>query len=229
MRYMVTGANRGIGLEFARTLAGRGDEVVATARDPEDAVDLNALAADSNDRVRVLALDIADAESVEQFAAELGDTPIDVVINNAGRFTRSGSFDELDFDALFTDFEVNTVGTLRVIQAVLDNVRAGDSKVICNVTSKMGSISDNGSGGSYAYRISKAALNMGTRSLAMDLRDEGITAFVVHPGWVETDMGGPNAHITTQKSVDGLLEKVDNATLDDAGRFWEWNGNEIPW
>jgi NAD(P)-dependent dehydrogenase (short-subunit alcohol dehydrogenase family) len=229
MRYLVTGANRGIGLEFVRTLAGRGDDVVATARRPDEAVDLNALAADSDGRVRVMQLDIADEASVEAFATELGDTPLDVVINNAGRYTRTGSFEALDFDSLYKDFEVNTVGTLRVTQAVLDNVRGGDAKVICNVTSKMGSIADNGSGGSYAYRISKAALNMGTRSLAMDLKNEGIIAFVVHPGWVETDMGGPNALISTQKSVDGLLDRIDNASLDDTGRFWEWNGNEVSW
>lgn len=229
MRYLVTGANRGIGLQFARTLAGRGDEVVATARDPEDAVELAALAADSDDRVRVLQLDISDDESVARFADELGDTPIDVLINNAGRYTRTGPFDELDFDALFTDFDVNTIGPLRVTQAVLDNIRSGDRKVICNMTSKMGSIADNGSGGSYAYRVSKTALNSATRSLAIDLKDEGIVAFVIHPGWVETDMGGPNALISTEKSVDGILDKVDSATPEDAGRFWEWNGEEIPW
>ncbi len=229
MRYLVTGANRGLGLEFARTLAGRGDELIATARDPEDAVELAALAAEHEGRVRVLQLDIGDADSVASFAAELGDTPIDVVINNAGRYTRSGGFDELDFESLYKDFTVNTVGTLRVSKAVLDNLRAGDRKLICNVTSKMGSIADNGSGGSYAYRISKTALNSGSRSMAWDLKDEGIIVFVVHPGWVVTDMGGPNALIDTRKSIDGMLEKIDNATMEDTGRFWEWNGNEIPW
>lgn len=229
MRYIVTGANRGIGLEFVKQLVERGDEVFATARRPDAAEALNALAAESDGLVRVLQLDVADEESLSAFLDEVGDTPIDALINNAGIYPRAGGLGELDYEEMRRGFEVNTIAPLRLAEALLPNVRAGEGKRIMCLTSQMGSIDDNGSGGSYAYRMSKTALNMGVRSLAIDVRGEGIAAFVIHPGWVQTDMGGPNAKITTEQSVSGMLAVLDSADTAIGGHFMNWDGAELPW
>ncbi len=227
MQYVITGANRGIGLEFVKKLSARGDDVVATARDPESATELQEVAESSEGRVRVAALDITDDESVSKFAEQIAGTEIDVLINNAGRLSHGGGIGDFDFEAMRGDFETNVLGTLRVTQALLPQI-AGAGKII-NMSSKMGSIADNGSGGSYPYRMSKTALNMATRSLANDLKSDGFTVITMHPGWVQTRMGGPNALIDTETSVDGLLDVIDDAGLEESGKFWEWKGVEIPW
>lgn len=226
---MITAGNRGIGLEFVRQLLDRGDHVVTTARHPEEANDLQSLADEHGDRLTVVALDVTDPQSVTAAAKALGGRPIDLLINNAGRLSGGGSPDDFDFDQIEADFNVNTVGPLRVIEAMLPNVRKGDNAKIVNVTSKMGSIADNQSGGSYAYRMSKCALNMATRSLAADLTGDGIVTFVIHPGWVQTRMGGPNALISTETSVSKMLEVIDGAGPDASGEFYEWNGNHVAW
>ena len=155
---------------------------------------------------------------------------IDVVINNAGHYSRDGGpFESLDFDGVLTDFAINAMGSLRVTQAALPAVRRGKAKKIVNISSKMGSIADNTGGGSYAYRMSKAALNMGTRSLAVDLKREGISVITMHPGWVLMDMGGPNALVDNDESINGLLAVIDKASLEESGRFWDFRGNELPW
>jgi NAD(P)-dependent dehydrogenase (short-subunit alcohol dehydrogenase family) len=227
MRVVVTGANRGIGLEFVKQLAARGDEVVATARRPEAADALNALAADSGGEVTVTQLDVTDAGSLAAFVGGLG--AVDLLINNAGVYPRSGGIGELDFDAVAKGFEVNAIAPLRLVDAMLGALREGSEAKIVNVSSQMGSIADNSSGGAYAYRASKAALNMLTRSLAHDLRAEGISAAVIHPGWVQTDMGGPNAKITTEQSVAGMLEQIDALSTENSGSFLNWDGNDLPW
>ncbi len=227
MRYLVTGANRGIGLEFVKQLTQRGETVIATARDLDAATDLSALAKE-NDNLRLVSLDIADDTSIAKLKESVTE-PIDVLLNNAGCYGQSGTFPDLDFDLLTRDYEINAIGTLKVCAALLDNVKAGEKKIIASVTSKMGSIGDNTSGGSYAYRMSKTGLNMGARCMSHDLRKDDVSVFVLHPGWVQTDMGGPNGLINTQQSVEGMLKTVDVATLEHSGRFWEWNGKEIQW
>lgn len=229
MQYVVTGANRGLGLEFTRQLSDRGDSVVATARRPGEADELNALADAADRSVDVHPLDITDPESVAAFGDELEGHRLDVLINNAGRLTRGGGPDDFDFDEIRGDFEVNAVGTLRVVEALVDEVRGDGGGKIVNVTSKMGSIADNGSGGSYAYRMSKCALNMATRSLALDLDSDGVVAFVIHPGWVRTRMGGDNALISPEKSVRHMIERIDEAGPEQAGEFLEWDGGTVPW
>lgn len=229
MRYLVTGANRGIGLEFARQLVARGDTVLATARRPEAAKELQALAGESPDRLTVRALDVTDADSVAALRRALDGVTLDVLLNNAGVGSESGALGELDFDAIRRTMEVNAYGPLRVVEAALPALLRGHARRIVNVTSKMGSIADNGSGGAYGYRMAKVALNMATRSLARDLADQGVVAFVIHPGWVKTDMGGPHALIGTQQSVESMLRVIDDAGPERSGRFWEWNGKEIPW
>lgn len=223
MNYLVTGANRGIGLEFVRQLVARGESVVATARRPEAADALRALG------VEVLALDVAKPEDLERLRAYYADRSLDVLINNAGAMDYAGALGSLDYDVMARSMEINAFGPLRVVEAVLPALKRAGSAKVANLTSKMGSISDNSGGDSYAYRMSKAALNMGVRSMAIDLKRHGIIAFVMHPGWVQTDMGGPHALITVETSVSSLLQIIDEATAAESGRFWEWNGQEIGW
>jgi NAD(P)-dependent dehydrogenase (short-subunit alcohol dehydrogenase family) len=229
MRVVVTGANRGIGLEFARQYAARGDEVEAGARDPGRATGLHALAAQHPGRVRVHALDVTDDASVRGFATALGDRGVDVLINNAGVMGRMLGIDDLDFDDLLHTYAVNAVGPLRVTQALLPHLRRGTGKRIAHLTSGMASIGDNTSGGAYAYRMSKVALNMASRCLAIELRDEGIVSAVFNPGWVRTDMGGPGAPTAVEDSVARLVARIDALTLADSGKFLDHRGREWPW
>ena len=220
---LITGANRGLGLEFARQYAAAGWTVIATARNPADAADLNALG------VRVVALDVADQDSVEGLARALGETPIDLLINNAGIFPRVGTLAEADFDDVARTYAVNTLGPMRVTRALLPNLRKGGMKTVVSISSGLGSITDNTGGRFYGYRESKAALNMFTRTLAAELRDQGFTCVVISPGWVQTDMGGPNANLTPKESIGGMRAVIARLTPADTGTFWNYNGDTIPW
>ncbi len=231
MRTVVTGANRGIGLELVRQLAARGDEVEACARHPESARELSALA---GERVRLHALEVTDPDAVRAFAHALGDAAIDVVFNVAGIYGgKAQSLGQMTEDLALPDvastFDVNAMGPLRLTVALLPHVRRGMAKKLVHVTSGMGSIGDNTSGGYYAYRMSKAALNMMSRSLAADLRPEGITSVVINPGWVQTDMGGDRAPTPVADSVRGILREVERATLADSGEFLNWKGDRYVW
>jgi NAD(P)-dependent dehydrogenase (short-subunit alcohol dehydrogenase family) len=229
MRYVVTGTNRGIGLEFVRQLLGRGETVVATARQPEGAAELQAIRAGHPDRLTVLPLDTRDDASVRAFAATAASEPVDVLINNAGMSGSKGPIDELDLDAVREQFEVNTLGTLRVTLALLKAVRTGRGRKIINVSTERASLHNNTSGGRYPYRMSKVALNMATRSMAADLRPEGIACLMLHPGWVQTRMGGPDAPVPVPESVSGMLRLIDALTVEGSGRFLDYQGVEVPW
>lgn len=231
MRTVVTGANRGIGLEVVRQLAARGDEVDACARNPRDAGDLQQLV---GPRVRIHQLDVTSPSSVHALARALEGVPIDIVFNVAGvyggpRQSLQQMAEDLELGDVASTYEVNAIGPLRVAIALLPNVRRGTAKKLVHVTSGMGSISDNTSGGYYAYRMSKAALNMMSRSLAVDLRGEGITSVVINPGWVQTDMGGRSAPTPVAEAVRGILREIDRATLEDSGEFLNWRGNRYAW
>jgi NAD(P)-dependent dehydrogenase (short-subunit alcohol dehydrogenase family) len=221
--YVITGCNRGLGLELARQLSARGERVVATARDIDDAGELRALDVD------VHALDVTDPSSVEGLAGAIDGEPIDVLINNAGVGVRSKPFEQVDFDEMQSFFAVNTLGAMRVTRALLPGLRAGEGKKIVNMTSRMGSIADNGSGGAYAYRASKAALNMVTRSLAIDLLDDGFVCVVLHPGWVRTDMGGRGAPTPPEESAGGMIRVIDGLRPQDSGEFFDYKGERVPW
>jgi len=230
MKYLVTGANRGLGLEFTTKLAERGDEVIATCRSIAAAKELQELAERSGGKVRLFEMDVATPADNQKLAAFLEGQAVDVLINNAGHYSKdNGPFDTIDFDGIMKDFAINAMGSLRVTQAALPAIRRGGLKKIINISSKMGSIADNSGGGAYAYRMSKPALNMGSRSLAQDLKPEGITVLAVHPGWVVTDMGGPNGLVDTNESINGLIKVIDNAGLEQSGRFWDFRGEELPW
>ncbi len=226
MKYIITGANRGLGLEFVKQLAERGDQVIATCRNPDDATDLNALAS-THDSVSVHKLDVANTDELDAFVEAMKGEDVEVLINNAGIYPKAGSLGELDYDAFTHGFEVNAIAPIRLAEALIPHITG--AKIIANVTSQMGSIEDNGSGGAYAYRMSKAALNMGIKSLSIDTANQGFTSFLLHPGWVQTDMGGPNAMITTEQSIKGMLEVIDGANSGHNGKFFGWKGNEIPW
>lgn len=223
MTVLVTGANRGIGLELVRQLRAQGHQVIGTARNPAEASELKETGA------VLVSLDVADSNSVRAMAEELEGQKIDLLINNAGIMGHSAkSFAETDFDQVVTTFDVNSLGPMRVTQALLPNLLAGKGKTVVQISSTMGSITNNG-GGYYGYRASKSALNMLNKSLALELADMGITSIVLHPGWVQTRLGGAGAAITTQESVAGMLAVIDELGPEDTGRFLDYQGKELPW
>jgi NAD(P)-dependent dehydrogenase (short-subunit alcohol dehydrogenase family) len=215
---LITGANRGIGLELSRQLSERGDEVIALCR--KASPDLQAL------DVRLFeGVDVTDRTGLEAVSRELGDTKLDILINNAGIFENE-TLDDLDFDRIRRQFEVNALGPLQVTSVMQGHLVQG-SKVIL-MTSRMGSIDDNGSGSYYGYRMSKAALNMAGVNLAHDFRSKGIAVAILHPGMVATEMTGKNG-IPVSESAEGLLARIDELRLQDSGGFLHANGEQLPW
>ena len=220
---LVTGANRGLGLEFAKQYRAAGWKVVATAREPVAATELLALG------VRVEQLDVADPESVADLARRLKGQPIDLLINNAGISSIDGGLAELDLDEYERVLQVNTLGPVRVTQALLPNLRAGKKKQIVSISSELGSLEDNTRGGFYAYRESKAALCMFTRTLAVELKSEGFVCIALSPGWVRTDMGGPNAPLTPEKSIGGMRKVIESLKPEDSGKSLLYDGSTVAW
>jgi NAD(P)-dependent dehydrogenase (short-subunit alcohol dehydrogenase family) len=215
---LITGANRGIGFETARQCAARGDEVIAVCRRSSDA--LAALGVQVIDGI-----DVTSDESVAGLVEALDGRSIDRLVNNAGILERT-SLENLDFASMERQFRVNSIGPLRVTAALRGNLRPG-SKVFI-ITSRMGSIDDNTSGGSYGYRMSKAAVNMAGKSLSVDLEEAGIGVFLLHPGWVATEMTGQTG-IDVQQSAAGLIERMDTLEIEQTGTFWHQEGYELPW
>jgi NAD(P)-dependent dehydrogenase (short-subunit alcohol dehydrogenase family) len=229
MHHVITGANRGIGLELTLQLLARGDHVTATARHPEAATELQGLGAAAGGRLRVLACDVASDSSARALGAALDGTPVDVVINNAGIMGQMTSLEEVDLmDALHT-IDVNAMSAIRVSRALLPMVRRGQRKCLVHITSGMGSIADNTSGGAYGYRMSKVALNMASKSMAIDLAPEGILSVVVNPGWVQTDMGGPRATLPVQRSAANIIALIDRLRPEDSGSFFNHDGGRYAW
>ena len=223
MTVLVTGANRGIGLEMVKQLEARGMNVIGTARKPAEATELKATGA------RVEQLDVTDADSLAALAKTLEGVKIDMLVNNAGiGGHNAATFEETDFTQVDWTFAVNTLGPMRVTQALLPNLEAGQQKTVIQISSVMGSIERN-RGGFYGYRASKAALNMMNKSLALELGKDGFTCVVLHPGWVKTDMGGAGADIEVDVSVKGLLDVIAGIGPEDNGRFYDYLGEEIPW
>ncbi len=221
--YLVTGANRGVGLAFARELSRWGERVVATARHPAKARELSEL------KVRVETLDVSDEKSIESLAERLAEEPIDVLINNAGVGEAGPGLEALSSEELESTFRVNAIGPVAVTRALLPNLRAGRRRTVVNLSSGLGSVSGNTDGGWYAYRASKAALNQLTRTMAAELASEGFTCVVICPGWVRTDMGGTGAPLSAEKSVEAMLGVIDQLKPSDTGRFLNRRGTEVPW
>jgi len=215
--FLVTGANRGIGYELCRQLQAAGD-VIAVCRSSSPELDRLKVQVEAD-------IDIASDESVAQLVERLQGVAIDVLINNAG-VAQKNTLDDLDFDSIRQQFEVNALGALRITQALLPNLRAGAK--IALITSRMGSITDNTSGSSYGYRMSKAALSMAGKSLAIDLQPRQIAVAILHPGMVSTDMTR-HSGIPAAESVRGILERIQQLNLQNSGTFWHANGEELPW
>ena len=227
---LITGANRGLGLEFARQYLADGWQVFAACRHPSAASDLGSLANGSGGRLQVLAADVTDASSIRAAATELRGKPIDLLLNNAGiGGPRGQTLGNTDYERWARILDVNTLGPMRVAEAFLDNVAKSERKLIVTITSGMGSIGDNTSGSAYAYRSSKAAVNMTMRSLAIDLAPRGITCVVINPGWVQTDMGGPNASLTAAESVAAMRRLIDKLAPAQSGKFFNYDGREYAW
>lgn len=222
---LITGSNRGLGLEFVRQYAAEGWRVYACCRAPASASELNALASET---VTVHALDVGDFGAIEALAEELQGVAIDVLINNAGVFGDGSPLGSIDYEVFRKTLEVNTLAPLRMTECFLPHLEKGSLKKIAHVTSRMGSIADNTSGGRYAYRSSKAALNMVNKSLSQDLGSRATTV-VLHPGWVATDMGGPSAPLKAPESVSGMRKVIDGLSPEDTGRFFNWDGALLPW
>lgn len=216
---LITGANRGVGLEFARQYAADGWKVIGTVRNPDRADDLRTVPGE----IRVEQLDVADVEAIRAFAAGI-DEPIDHLICNAGVM---GKYSEVDPDSWAYTLRVNVIAPTVLALALVDRVAPG-GKVVA-ITSKMGSIADNESGGGIIYRSSKAALNAAWRSLSIDWRDRDLAVAMLHPGWVQTDMGGDGAEITAAQSAAGLLRVIDGLRPAQSGVFLDWQGRELAW
>ena len=218
--YLVTGANRGIGLEYCRQLKSRGDRVIAVCRSASDELKHLGISVETD-------IDITSDEQVADLVKRLDGQTIDVLINNAGILERV-SLEHLDPNSIRRQFEVNALGPLRLTRALLTNLKPG-SKVIM-MTSRMGSIEDNTSGGSYGYRMSKVALSMAGKSLSVDLKSQGIAVAILHPGLVKTRMTGfTDSGITPEQAVKGLLARIDELNLENTGTFWHSNGEILPW
>ncbi|MFL0811297.1 MAG: SDR family oxidoreductase [Agarilytica sp.] len=216
---VVTGANRGIGLALCEAYRDRGDDVIALCRQANEA--LFSLGVKVIDNV-----DVTHTESIQHAARALAENSIDILVNNAGVLSYE-KFGQINFDSVMKQFQVNGLGALRVSEAFAGNMRFGGK--IALITSRMGSITDNTSGGYYGYRMSKAALNAGGKSLAIDLKPSGIAVALLHPGFVQTEMVNKAGDISPEEAATRLLERIDELNLENSGTFWHSNGEVLPW
>jgi len=226
---LITGANRGIGLELTRCYASRGDTVIACCRSPQHADDLRRIKEQANDSVIIHELDVTDDISIAALKTSLGSMAIDVLINNAGVISpKNQSTWEMDFDGFLNTLNVNTLSPLRMLQAFMDPLKASTAPKAITISSDMGSFTSPTTD-RIAYRTSKAAVNRIMCAAAQDLKPENIIIALIHPGWVKTDMGGPDAHITPPQSAAGVVEVIDNLDIDTSCGFFAWDGSKIEW
>ncbi len=226
---LITGANRGIGYEFARSFADDGWHVHACCRNPDRAEGLKELAAGTVGAVTLHKLDVTDGLKVASLARELADEPIDVLLNNAGIYGPRTGFGETEFSEWLPVMAANVLAPMRMAERFIEHLAHGERKQIVNISSRMGSMGDNIRGDAYIYRSSKAALNAVVKSLSVDLAPRGMTVVAFHPGWVQTDMGGENAAITPAESVKGMRGVIDRLNTADNGKFFNYDGSILPW
>lgn len=227
---LVTGANRGIGLGFVAACLKQGDRVIATARNVNTARDLKKLKGEYPGNLEIFELDFDSPEIEKQLVKIMKQREkIDLLINNAGFYPNSitEKFDKLNLVQWESAFRINVVGPARVIRKALPRLEKSSRPVVVNITTQMASISDNNSGGSHGYRVTKVGLNMLNRGLALDFPN--IIFLLLHPGWVKTRMGGPNAEIGVDDSVGGMKRVIEKAQKKDSGKFFDFRGREIPW
>tara|TARA_B100000795_G_C22705040_1_gene401219 strand:+ start:72 stop:758 length:687 start_codon:yes stop_codon:yes gene_type:complete len=224
---LVTGANRGLGYEFVKQYSEKGFDIFACCRNIDQAKNLKKLAEVSNN-IEIYELDVGNIKKIKNLAQQLQNKKIDVLINNAGIY-RSSTIGNTNYDDWLESFKINTIAPYQIIENFLGQIIKSDLKKIVSITSKMGSIDDNTSGGSYIYRSSKTAMNSMMRSLTHDLKNKGIATLTLHPGWVRTDMGGPGGWINTSESVGGMIKQIDKLTIDHSGKYLDYAGKSIKW
>lgn len=216
---VITGANRGIGLALSQQIAAKGWDIIAICRSESE--EIEAIAS-----MVISGIDVTDPEDIQQIKKIIGDQQVDLLINNAG-LLKDEKLGEINYDSLREQFEINALSPLQVTEALIPNMVEGSK--IANITSRMGSIADNDSGGRYGYRASKAALNAIGKSLAEDLKNKGIAVAQLHPGWVQTRMVDFSGLISAEDSAAGLIQRIEELDLSNTGGFWHTNGEELPW
>ena len=224
---LVTGSNRGLGYEFVKQYNEEGFDVIACCRNIKEAENLKNLA-ETSSNIKIYELDVSNIKAIKNLSEKLQDKKIDVLINNAGIY-RSSNVRNIDYDEWLESFKVNTIAPYQIVENFLAQISNSDLKKVVSITSKMGSIDDNTSGGSYIYRSSKTALNSMMRSLTHDLKDQGIATLTLHPGWVRTDMGGPGGWIDAFESVQGMIKEIDKLNINDSGKYLDYAGKSINW
>tara|TARA_B100000900_G_scaffold158549_1_gene134762 strand:- start:251 stop:958 length:708 start_codon:yes stop_codon:yes gene_type:complete len=231
---LVTGANRGIGLEFVKQYASDDDQVIAICRNDDYTDELKIISKKNNILIKLA--DMSDFQSIDLLQNELSGIPIDIIINNAGVFGPKAqadgdlrqSFGHMNYDVWRKLMDINTLAPYKIVESFIENIRLGKDKKVVTISSSIASIEDVSSGVN-AYRASKCAVNMVMASLAMELKDQGIKFALLCPGWVNTRMGGEKAPITPEVSVDGLRNVIDNLSIEQSGKFYRYNGESIPW
>ena len=226
---LVTGANRGLGLGFVTNYLGKKVNVVSTTRDIKSSRELLALKERFPDNLEIFELDLLKESAGDTLANFLGERPIDILINNAGIGSTNQNFQAVSPKPWLEVLKVNLIAPLMVTQSIIDNVKKGVDKKIYFLSSQLGSIADNTGGGMYIYRSSKTGLNQVVKSLSVDLKPQGITVVSLHPGWVKTDMGGPNALVSIDESIEGVMKVIYATDIRDTGRFLNYDGKELPW
>ena len=226
---LVTGANRGLGLGFVTNYLEKNVNVVSTTRDLKSSKELLALKERFPDNLEIFELDLLTESAGDSLANFLGERSIDILINNAGIGSTNQHFQAVSPKPWLEVLKVNLIAPLMVTQSIIDNVKKGVDKKIYFLSSQLGTIGDNTSGGMYIYRSSKAGLNQVVKSLSVDLKPKGITVISLHPGWVKTDMGGPNAPVSIDESIEGMTQVIHTTDIRDTGRFLNYDGKELPW
>ena len=224
---LVTGANRGLGYEFVKQYSENKFDVFACCRNVNEAKKLKELA-EISENIKIYELDVGNVKTIQNLSKQLQNEKIDVLINNAGIY-RSSTIGNINYEEWIESFKVNTIAPYQIVENFLEQIINSDLKKIVSITSKMGSIDDNTSGGSYIYRSSKTALNSMMRSLTHDLKNQGVATLTLHPGWVRTDMGGPGGWINSIESVQGMIKQIDKLTIDDSGKYLDYAGKTINW
>ena len=232
---LVTGANRGLGLEFTRQYLADGWDVIAVCRNPGSAQALAELG-EGNNQLEILAADLSDLDAIDTLATEISDRPIDLLLNNAGVFGPKRradgdyrqTFGQIDYDAWLAVLRINTLAPLKLAESLFGNVMTSDKKIIVTISSQLGSIGE-GESALYAYRTSKAAVNMAMATLSREAEASGAIVVTFNPGWVKTDMGGDDAVLTPEDSVSSVREQIESLTPADSGAFIDYDGRRIPW
>ena len=230
MNILITGANRGIGLAMTQYAMEQGWRVFACCRTPHNAENLFNIAKLSGGQISVHIADMQELSTLQALSYELRNDAIDILINNAGIYgSTNNTFGSVDVESWLQAFQINSIAPLKMVEAFSEQIQMGQRKLVACMSSKMGSMADNGYGNSYIYRSSKAALNAVVKSLSIDLKKQGIISVALHPGWVKTEMGGPNAEISTRECVEQLFAQLSKLTMKDSGRFIDIDGSDIPW